>query len=166
MPIINLTHVLARAHDYSRGIGTYSLSLEPSHFARIMGVLYYAYLKCNEYKQGRAVNVQQIFNSEHRYVTIAYLWAMLTMASGTAFICLGVISLYFMRGAYFVFTIPIVFAVYYALSYYEVKDFERASSVAEATLTGEIQEVREADGSAASRVAPLLYALKYSTIVY
>ena len=159
-PLINLTLVLSRSHDLSRGIGSYSLSLEPSHFARILGVLFYAYLKCNEYKQGRPITIQQVFNPEHRLVTLSYLWAMLTMASGTAFICLGVISLYFMRGAYFAFTIPIFFVVYNALSYFEVKDFERATNVAEATVTGDIDNVREADGSAAVRITPLLYTLQ------
>ena len=139
-----------------RGIGSNSLSGEPSSFARIMGVLYYAYLKCSEYQQGYPITIQQIFNKDHRYVTIAFAWSMLTMGSGTAFICLGVLSLYFMRGAYFVFTIPIIFAVYSILSYYEVKQFERATTVAEATLSGDTEEVREVDGSASTRIAPIL----------
>ena len=139
-----------------RGIGSNSLSGEPSTFARIMGVLYYAYLKCSEYQQGYPVNIQQIFNKDHRYVTLAFGWSMLTMGSGTAFICLGVLSLYFMRGAYFVFTIPIIFAVYSILSYYEVKQFERATMVTEATLSGDADEVREVDGSASTRIAPVL----------
>ena len=139
-----------------RGIGSNSLSGEPSTFARIMGVLFYAYLKCNEYQQGHPITIQQIFNPSHRYVTMAFVWSMLTMGSGTAFICLGVLSLYFMRGAYFVFTIPIIFAVYSILSYYEVKQFERATMVTEATLSGDAEEVREVDGSASTRIEPLL----------
>ena len=139
-----------------RGIGSNSLSGEPSTFARIMGVLYYAYLKCSEYQQGYPVNIQQIFNKDHRYVTMAFGWSMLTMGSGTAFICLGVLSLYFMRGAYFVFTIPIIFAVFSILSYFEVKQFERATTVTEATLSGDAEEVEEVDGSASARIAPIL----------
>ncbi len=154
VPIINLTYHLNRA------FGAYALSLEPSHLARVLCAVYYAYLKCSEYKQEHSITIQQVFNKEHRIVTIAFLWAMFTMSSGTAYICLGVLSFYFMRGAYFVFTIPIIFVVYNALSYYEVRDFERASSVAEATVTGDIQEVQEVDGSAAYRVAPLLYTIQ------
>ena len=149
-PLLNFNRFL------NIGLGANSLSGEPSTFARIIGVLFYAYLKCNEYKQRRAVNIQQIFNHEHRYVTFAYLWCMFTMGSGTAFICLGVISLYFMKGAYFVFAIPIFFAVYSILNYYEVRQFKRAAEVVEATTTLDVEEVRETDGSAAVRIAPIL----------
>ncbi len=149
--LLNMTQVLRRSVMAGN-----SLSYEPSSLARTLGVLYYAYLKCCEYKQGRPVNIQQIFNNEHRWVTIAFGWSMLTMGSGTAFICLGVLSLYFMKGAYFVLSIPIFIGVYFALSYFEVKQFERATIVAEATMTGDVDEVKEADGSAATRITPVL----------
>ena len=148
--------LIVNMQSLHRGMGSNSLFGEPSTFARTMGVLYYAYLKCNEYKQGHAVNIQQVFNRDHRWVTIGFLWSMFTMGSGTAFICLGVLSLYFLKGAYFVFAIPIFIAVYFTLSYFEVKQFERATSVAEATMTGDVEEIQETDGSASSRIAPLL----------
>ncbi len=148
--------LIVNMQSLHRGLGSNSLFGEPSTFARTMGVLYYAYLKCNEYKQGHSVNIQQIFNRDHRIVTAGFLWSMFTMGSGTAFISLGILSLYFMKGAYFVFAIPIFIGVYFALSYFEVKQFERATSVAEATMTGDVEEVMETDGSASSRIAPML----------
>lgn len=148
--------LIVNMQSLHRGLGSNSLFGEPSTFARTMGVLYYAYLKCNEYKQGHAVNIQQVFNRDHRWVTIGFLWSMFTMGSGTAFICLGVLSLYFMKGAYFVFAIPIFIAVFFTLSYFEVRQFERATTVAEATMTGDVEEIQEADGSASSRIAPLI----------
>jgi hypothetical protein len=151
LPIVNMTQYLRRGV-----LAGNSLSYEPASLARTLGVLYYAYLKCHEYKQGRPVNIQQIFNEEHRWVTLCFGWAMLTMGSGTAFICLGVLSLYFMKGAYFVFAIPIFIGVYFTLNYFGVQQFERATAVAEATMTGDVNEVRETDGSANDRVAPLL----------
>ena len=149
--LLNMTQVLSRSVMAGN-----SLSYEPSSLARTLGVLYYAYLKCHEYKQGRPVNIQQIFNKEHLWVSVAFGWSMFTMGSGTAFICLAVLSLYFMKGAYFVFAIPIFIGVYFSLSYFEVKQFERATSVAEATMTGDVNEVTETDGSAAQRIAPML----------
>ena len=151
LTLLNMSQILQRSV-----LAGNSLSYEPSSLARTLGVLYYAYLKCHEFKQGRPVNIQQIFNNEHIRVTIAFAWAMFTMGSGTAFICLAVLSLYFMKGAYFVFAIPIFIGVYFTLSYFEVKQFERATNVAEATITGDVNEVREVDGSASERVAPLL----------
>ena len=150
-PLINMTQVLHRSV-----LAGNSLSYEPSTLARTLGVLYYAYLKCHEYKQGHSVNIQQIFNNEHLWVTISFAWSMFTMGSGTAFICLGVLSLYFMKGAYFVFAIPIAIGVYFTLSYFEVQQFKRATSVAEATMTGDVEEVREVDGSASERITPML----------
>ena len=149
--LLNMTQILQRSI-----LAGNSLSYEPSSLARTLGVLYYAYLKCNEYKQGTPINIQQVFIKEHRWVTIAFGWAMLSMGSGTAFICLGVLSLYFMKGAYFILAIPIFIGVFFTLSYFEVKQFERATSVVEATMTGDINEVRETDGSASRRIAPML----------
>ena len=153
-PLINMTQY------FRRGVlAGNSLSDEPALFARTLGVLYYTYLKCHEFKQGHSVNIQQIFNNEHRWVTIAFGWAMFSMGSGTAFICLGVLSLYFMKGAYFVFAIPIFIGVYFTLNYFEVKQFQRATSAVEATMTNDVDAVREADGSASERIAPMLNTL-------
>lgn len=151
MPLVNLNNQFFLSIDKLP-----SLSLEPSHTARILGVLYYAYLKCNEYKQGATINIKQIFEKEHRWITLAFLWPMLTMGSGTAFICLGILSLYFMKGAYLLLAIPVFIGVYFTLSFFEVQQFKRASSVVEATLTGDTQTVMETDGSAASRIMPML----------
>lgn len=153
VPILNLTQVL------NRGIGANSLYGEPSVFARVMGVLYYAYLKCNEYRSGVKLSLSSIFSAGHRWVTISFLWSMLTMGSGTAFICLGVLSLYFMRGFQFFYAIPIFVGVYFTLDFFEVKQFNRAINAAQATMTGDAQEVSKTDGSASARIAPMLNTL-------
>lgn len=152
-PLINLCQVL------NRGIGANSLTFEPSTLARVMGVLYYAYLKCNEYRGGDKLTIVRIFSPEHRWVTIAFLWSMLTMGSGTAFICLGVLSLYFMKGFQFFYAIPIFVSVFFILNFFEVKQFNRAVNAAHATMSGEVREVAETDGSASVRIAPLLNTL-------
>lgn len=150
--LINLTYSVT-----TRGVlSGYSISYEPSTFARTLGVLYYAYLKSNEYKQGHTVTIQQIFNSEHIWVTLGFAWSMFTMGSGTAYICMAILSIYFMKGAYFIFTIPIFIFVFNILSYFEVRQFERATTTAEATMTMDAEEVKEADGSASARIAPIL----------
>lgn len=155
-PILNMYIDLS-----DRGLSGNSFSLEPSIFARTMGVLYYAYLKCNEYKQDHEVTIFQILRGEHKTVTLFFLWSMFTMGSGTAFICLGILSLYFLRGAYMLFAIPIFVGVFYTLSYFEVRQFQRASVAVEATMTGDVDEVREADGSASARIEPVLNTIHY-----
>lgn len=154
LPIINLNNqFFLSIHKLP------SLSIEPSHSAKILGVLFYAYLKCNEIIKGCKVSLSQIFNEEHRFVTIAFLWPMLTMGSGTAFLCMGILSLYFMKGFQFLYAIPIFVGVYFMLDVFEVSQFERVRVTAQATMTGDSQEVAEADGSAAVRIKPLLNTL-------
>lgn len=154
MPLINLNN-----QHYLSLVKLPSLSLEPSHSARIMGVLMYAYLKCNEYLKGRKILLSEMFSKEHRKTTCLFLWAMLTMGSGTAFISMAILSLYFMRGFQFIFTIPIFVGVFFILSFFELSQFERARNVAIATSTGSTEQVVEADGSAAVRIKPLLNTL-------
>lgn len=154
-PLINLNR------QFFLGINKLpSLAIEPSHSARILGVLFYAYLKCNEYLAGAKLSIFSVFSPKHRWVTIAFLWTMLTMGSGTAFICLGVISLYFMKGFQFLYAIPIFVGIYFILNFFEVQQFQRALITAQATMTGDVREVADADGSAYTRIAPTLNALK------
>ena len=64
-----------------------SLSLEPSHSARLLTVMMLGYMRCMELQNGgERVRVKMLFEPAHRWVTILFLWSMLTMGSGTAFI--------------------------------------------------------------------------------
>lgn len=153
-PIINLCQIL------NRGIGANSLTYEPSTFARVMGVLFYAYLKCNEFKNGYRIRLLTLFSKEHRLVTYAFLWSMLTMGSGTAFLCLGFLSLYFMQGRQLFLSIPIFIGVFFILEFFEVKQAKRVTSVVVATKSLDSKEVMKTDGSAAVRIKPLLNTLQ------
>lgn len=153
-PLINLNR------QFFLGINKLpSLAIEPSHSARILGVLFYAYLKCNEFCAGTKLSILSVFSPEHRWVTIAFLWSMLTMGSGTAFICMGVLSLYFMKGFQFLYAIPIFVSIYFILNFFEVQQFQRAVVTAQATMTGDAHEIAKADGSALVRIKPLLNTL-------
>lgn len=73
-----------------------SLTLEPSHTARILTVAMLCYLRCIEIDNGGIrPTLFALFDKEHRLVIILFLWAMLTMGSGTAFVGLAILSLYF-----------------------------------------------------------------------
>lgn len=141
------------------GMRVNSFMQEPSTFARTLWVLYYAYLKCNEYWQGSKVTFFQAFNVQHRWVTICVLLDTALMGSATCFICMGVVSLYFLRGYYLFLTLPIFTAIFFILKNAELKHFERAMAVAEATTSMSAQEVRQTDTSAAVRVAPMVNTL-------
>lgn len=150
-PLVNLWKVLGR------GIGCNSLSMEPSTFARTMLVWYYAYVKCQEYKRGVGpYSVRELFYGEHKKITLCFLWMMCSMGSGTAFVCLIAFSLYFVRKSNFYFVVPLLILLYIGLNMLEFEQLNRATSVINATTTMDQATVEATDGSAASRISPLL----------
>lgn len=154
LPLINLCQVL------NRGIGANSLTFEPSTLGRLLAVMYYALLKCLEIRNGEKVTIKDIFKGELKWVSIFYIWAVLTMGSGTAFVAAGITSLYFMRGWYFLLAVPIFIGIYFSLEYFGNESFSRAQAASIATISGDADVVRETDGSASMRIAPLLTTLK------
>lgn len=153
-PIVNMTYAL------DRGIGCYSLAREPSTFGRFMLVFYYAYIKCCEYKRGEGpFTLNELFSGEHKWVTIRFLWMMLTMGSGTAFVCLILFSLYFVRRHNWYYVVPTLAICYTLIQASGIEALDRATSAIEATSTLDSQTVRETDSSAAARIAPVLNSL-------
>lgn len=154
-PAINLIQ------EFDRGIGCNSLSMEPSTFARTMLVFYYAWLKCTEYLRGEGpLGIKDIFNKDNFWVTTRFLWMMCTMGSGTAFVCLIALSLYFVRKNNWYYMIPLMAVVYFGvLPNIEDEQLERATSTIEATSTLDQETVEANDGSAGSRISPMLNSL-------
>lgn len=153
MPILNLCQVL------NRGIGANSLTFEPSTLGRLISVLYFSYLKCNEYRRGSKINITEVLDAEHKWVTIAYVWAVMTMGSGTAFLAMALVALYFMRGRYLFLAIPMFIGVYFILDYFGNESFQRTVNVTEVTLTADRDQIMETDGSAAMRIVPVINTL-------
>lgn len=81
---------------------------------------------------------------------------MCSMGSGTAFVCLIAFSLYFVRKSNFYFVVPLLILLYIGLNMLEFEQLNRATSVINATTTMDQATVEAADGSAASRISPLL----------
>lgn len=153
-PLLNMMQNL------DRGIGCQSLTAEPSHFGRFMLVFYYAYVKCCEYKRDEGpFTLIELFSGEHKWVSIMFLWMMLTMGSGTAFVCLILFSLYFVRWHNWYYIIPALVICYGLLQELGIEQLDRATSTIEATATLDKEVVAETDGSAYYRIAPLLNSL-------
>ncbi len=155
VPIINLIEFV------NRGIGCNSLSMEPSTFARTMLVFYYAYVKCCEYIRGEGpFSVKELFQGTHRWVTVQFLWMMCTMGSGTAFVCLIAFSLYFVTKRNWFVVIPTFLIIYvFILPMFGAEQLDRATRTINATTTLDQSSVEEADGSAGSRISPILNSL-------
>lgn len=133
-----------------------SWNIEPSHTARVLGVLMYSYMQCIGSKQNSSFRFLQLFEQEHKWVTYSFLWTMLTMGSGTAFIVLGVLLLYFINWRNVLIIVPIFAGLIYIGSLMGINQFDRAYNTAQATLTLNKQQVTATDGSAAYRIGPIL----------
>ncbi len=153
-PLFNMMQKL------DRGLGCQSLTAEPSHFARFMLVFYYAYVKCSEYKRDEGpFTLTELFSGEHKWVTIRFLWMMLTMGSGTAFLCLILFAGYFVRKDNWYYIIPILVVCYILLQNSGIEALDRATNTIEATATLDKEIVQETDGSASARIAPIINSL-------
>lgn len=155
MPLINLSN-----QHFLTIYRLPSLTLEPSVFARIMGVLMYAYLKGHEYAKGDVISLKQIMSPEHRWVFISFFWSMFTMGSGTAFIVMAILSLYFVRRQYLYWIIPVFFIAFIVTPYLHIKQLDRVLSVVESVVTLDTEKINDTDGSAATRINPMINTIK------
>lgn len=112
--LIGIGHflVINLASDY-QGIEKFrSLSLEPSHSAVILSFAYLCYLRCCELELERKATIRELFSDDNRWLSIGFLWTMLTMGSGTAYLALMAFALYFVNPRNM---IPIVVAFVFCL---------------------------------------------------
>lgn len=146
-PIINLVGL-----DYYDFSHLHSLAIEPSHAARLLTVYFYALLKLSEYKnEGYPLSVTELWQ-EHKWVIIAFLYTMIFIGSGTAFVALAILSLYFLQREYIIAVLIVAFTFYMAVPYIDYEPLTRAINVFNATLTGDTEVVTSVDNSAAARV--------------
>lgn len=131
------------------------LNIEPSHAARLMTVFFYAFLKCGEYRTGRPMNIRELW-ADYKWVLLAFVYFMIMIGSGTAFVGLAIVALYFIKKQYALFIIAAA-ALFYMLSpYIDYEPYNRAVATLNATLTGDTEEVIMADHSASHRVNIIL----------
>ena len=133
-----------------------ALTLEPSHSARILTFAMLGYLRCLEMAKGHTIIIKDLFDKEHRVVTILFLWCMLLMGSGTAFVGLAALSLYFITRKTAIYIIPMIIGMFMLGQSMELKQMDRAVALAEAASTGSAEEAMAADGSGATRIIPVM----------
>ena len=135
-----------------------ALTLEPSHSARILTFAMLGYLRCIEIKTGKKLTIQEWFDKEHRTVTFLFLWSMLMMGSGTAFIGVGLLGLYFITKKTAIYIIPALVGLFIIGQSLELKQMDRVVTLAASATTGDAKAMQQADGSGATRLIPLVNA--------
>ena len=81
------------------------------------------------------------------------------MGSGTAFICLILLSLYFVRWHNWYYIIPMLAICYGLIQATGFEALDRATNTIEATATLDKKTVQKTDGSAAARISPYINSL-------
>lgn len=133
------------------------LTQEPSSSARMLAVFMLGYLECYKLMNGGVkATFSELFDRDNRLMSILFLWAMLTMGSGTAFIALGLLALYFIKIKNALYTIPVLIIVISIGEYMNLEQLERVNNVVMATTTGDLSAVRTTDASASVRITPLV----------
>lgn len=155
IPMINLMNL--RYYELFR---LNTLAIEPSHAARLLTVIFYAILKLLELKNGEVVPIAELWD-KHKRVIIAFLYTMLCIGSGTAFVGLAILSLYFLRKQYALVVIIVALLLYMAVPYIDYEPLNRAMATFNAALSGDTELVRKVDNSAAARVNIILDTFLY-----
>lgn len=138
-----------------------SLTIEPSHSARILSALMLGYLRCWELENdGVKMKLGDLLAKKNRSIIFLFLWSMLTMGSGTAFVGLALISIYFIEWKTIIYILPLFVGLFLGGQTLKLEQMDRAVRVAQAAATGNSKNVIEEDGSAAYRVIPIINTLK------
>lgn len=155
LPLINLVNADAR----SVLIGN-SLAIEQSHAARILIVLALSLLRMYEVSWG-VINVTfSAIYRDAKWLMVFFVWAILSMGSGTAVVGIGILSLYFVKRRYMFRIIPLLVLFYFMVPKIDFEPLQRAMVTFEAALTLDADQVIKADHSAAARVVPLINTIK------
>ena len=132
-----------------------SLAAEPSHSARIVALLMYCYITIKELIVNRKYDFHLDIKDD-KWVWIAFLWAMLTMGSGTAFLFIPIILLKFIRFKNLLPLLVLVGIMVFIVNAMGVTAIERTFKVFMAVLTLDADVIIEADHSASIRIVPMM----------
>ena len=136
-----------------------SLSSEPSHSARILGFLMYCYITVIELKNNSNYNLKTEFKRDNK-IWFAFLWSMITMGSGTAFLLLSVIAVKISRIKSIIPIILFGSVLFTIINYIDSSTLDRSIKVFTATLTLDENAIIEADHSASIRIVPVIILSK------
>lgn len=136
-----------------------SLSAEPSHTARYLGVLMYSFLKTADLVCHRKLTLTESIR-EYKWVWMSFFWVMITMQSGTAMIIIAFILIRYIRPKNAVIiggALTALFAIGLTSDFAPLK---RSASFLQAVSTGNTNAMIDADMSASVRVVPAILCIQ------
>lgn len=150
MPIFNLSN-----YNPMEPWKLNSLAAEPSHSARIVALLMYCYITIKELTEQRGYNFHLDLKDD-KWLWSAFLWTMVTMGSGTAFLFVAIVLLKFIRLKTLLPLFVIVGVIVFFANIMGITGIERMVKVFIATLTFDIDAIIRVDHSAAMRIVPMM----------
>ena len=150
LPIFNLSN-----YDPITPWKLNSLSAEPSHSARIVALLMFCYITIKELIINRTYNFRRDW-LEDKWVWVSFLWTMLTMGSGTAFLFLSIIFFKFLNLKNIIMLIFLTTVIVFIVQIFGIDSFVRTFKFFNSVLTLDVRTMIEADHSASVRVVPFI----------
>lgn len=134
-----------------------ALSAEPSHSARIIGILMYSHLIMTELVNGKKFTLIN-YVMKDKLLMLSFLWSSLTMGSGTAFLMLAllILRLFHLKDIWLMILLIGIGGV--VVSNLDMQAFERFTNFATAVMSLNNEKMILADHSASVRVVPFIIA--------
>ncbi len=150
LPIFNLSN-----YDPSTPWKLNSLSAEPSHSARFVGLLMFSYILSKEILLERKYNFANDIK-EDKYLWVAFFWTMLTMGSGTSLLFIILVLSIFLKARTAILFIIFLIILFGLINFLDIKAVDRTIKLFLATLTLNPQIMMAADASGSSRLIPFI----------
>lgn len=132
-----------------------SLTSEPSHSARIVGLLMYCYIVIKEIMLNRKYNLKNDLKVD-KWIWFSFFWIMITMGSGTAFLFIFLVLSVFLSFRNLIILLLVFIILIGAITFFEITAFDRTWKVFLATLTLDTNKIIAADPSASVRIVPFI----------
>ncbi len=131
-----------------------SLSAEPSHSGRIVGLLFFCFISVKEVIIKRNYALKLDFKDDI-WIWGFFLWTMLTMGSSTAilFLILIYFKLFGLRNLFFNSLMTLF--IFYFINILGIKQIDRLLDTMKAFFTFDIRSIISTDHSASIRIVPL-----------
>ncbi len=150
LPVFNVSN-----YDLGNPWKLNSLAAEPSHSARIVALLMYCYIITKEIIKKRKYDFRSEIKKD-KWVWLAFLWTMVTMGSGTAFVFIFIVLLKFMKIKSLIPLVVVVSVIIILVSLMGITVFDRTFKIFIATLSFDANTIIQADHSASIRIVPMM----------
>lgn len=138
-----------------------SLSLEPSHTARILGALAIVLIRLYGCLWGVVnVTIKAVWQ-DFKWGIIGLVWAFLSMASGTAVIALFMVILTMLKKRYTIIVVIVFTVLFVTIPHINYPPVQRIYRAMNATTTLNREAIQEADLSASARILPYIYTIEH-----